>query len=76
MEVNVVKEMILADIPDAKVTVDGEDCSFTVTVVSEAFKGKMPVARQKMIMAPFKEKIATGELHALSVKALTPEELS
>jgi len=74
MEVGAVKQMILDDIPDAKITVEGEDCSFTVTVVSEVFKGKLPVARQKMVMAPFKALIASGELHALSVKAVTPEE--
>ena len=74
MEIDAVKQLILTAIADAKVTVAGEDCNFTVTVVSDQFKGKLPVARQKMVMAPFKEQIASGALHALSVKALTPEE--
>lgn len=74
MDTDTVRQKIIADIPDAQVMVEGEDCSFTVTVVSEQFKGKLPVARQKMVMAPFKDALATGELHALSVKAVTPDE--
>jgi acid stress-induced BolA-like protein IbaG/YrbA len=74
MEVEAVKQMILTAIPDAQISVDGEDCSFTVTVVSNDFSGKLPVARQKMVMAPFKEQLASGELHALSVRAMTPDE--
>ena len=73
MEIEAVKAKIIADIEDAQVSVEGEDCSFSVTVISEQFRGKSPVACQKMVMAPFKELIATGELHALSVKTLTPE---
>ena len=74
MDVEVVREKITADLPNAKVTVQGEDCNFSVTVVSELFAGKLPVARQRMVMAPFTEQLASGELHALSVKAITPEE--
>jgi acid stress-induced BolA-like protein IbaG/YrbA len=74
MELEAVRQKLLADIPDAEVTVEGEGCNFTVTVVSEQFAGKMPVARQKMVMAPFKELIATGDIHALGVKAFTPDE--
>lgn len=74
MEVEAVKQMILAHIPDARISVDGEDCSFSVTVISQEFSGKLSVARQKMVMAPFKEQLASGELHALSVRAVTPDE--
>jgi len=75
MDVAVVKEKILGELADAQITVDGEDCSFNVTVVSEGFQGQLPVARQKRILGLFKEQLATGELHALSVKAMTPAEL-
>ncbi len=76
MEVDVVKARIIAGIPDATVTVQGEDCSFTVTVVSEQFAGKLPVARQRMVMAPFTQELASGELHAISIEAVTPAEKS
>ena len=74
MEMATVKRMVLADIPDAQVAVEGEDCSFTLIVISDRFNGKSPVARQKMVMAPFRALLASGELLALSVKAVTPHE--
>ena len=74
METARVNQMIGAGIPDAEVSVAGEDCSFSVTVVSEQFRGKPPVARQKMVLGLFKEQLASGELHALSVTTITPEE--
>ena len=76
MDISVVKEMILGQIEDAQITVEGEDCSFSVTVVSDQFQGKLPVARQKSVLSIFKEQLATGDLHALSVKALTPAEVN
>lgn len=74
MEINEVQAAIKAILPDAEISVDGEGCNFAVTVVSSAFEGQSPVQRQRTVMAPFKDKILSGELHALSIKALTPEQ--
>lgn len=74
MDINQVKAVVQSSIPDADISVDGEGCSFSVTVVSEQFTGQSLLQRQRALMALFKEPIASGELHALSVKALTPEE--
>jgi BolA protein len=46
---------------------------FTVTVVSEAFKGLSRIERQRRINQILAEELA-GPVHALSLKALTPEE--
>ncbi len=62
--------------PDAVIDVAGEDCSFELYVVSEAFAGQNPLQRQKPILALFKDDIRSGALHALSVKAKTPGELA
>jgi acid stress-induced BolA-like protein IbaG/YrbA len=70
-----VAEKIKAQIPDASIQFDGSDCMFGVTVVSSAFAGKALLARHRMVNACVKEEIANGQLHALSIKALTPEEL-
>jgi monothiol glutaredoxin len=74
MKADEVTTLIRTQIPDAQVKVEGEGCNFSITVISEQFKGMSLVQRQRSVMAPFKEKIASGELHALSVKALAPEE--
>jgi BolA protein len=60
--------------PDAVVDVAGEDCSFELYVISEAFAGLNTLQRQKPILALFREDIGNGDLHALSITARTPQE--
>ncbi len=74
MEINRVKEIVLAVAPNANVRVEGEGCSLSIVVVSEQFEGQSLLNRQRSLMAAFREPLASGELHALSVKAYTPEE--
>jgi len=63
-----------AAVPGAEIIVDGADCSFEVTVLSSEFAGQPVVRRQQKILAAFSEELQSGALHALSVKAHTPEE--
>ena len=46
---------------------------FNVTVVSEAFAGKAPLARHRTVYAALGEMMQT-DIHALSINALTPAE--
>ncbi|MET0015490.1 MAG: BolA family protein [Sedimenticola sp.] len=62
--------------PDAVIDVAGEDCSFELYVISKVFKGLNTLQRQKPILGLFKEEIRSGALHALSIRAKTPEEQS
>ncbi len=43
-------------------------------IVSSAFEGQGRVQRQRMVNATVQAKMATDELHALSMKTLTPAE--
>jgi len=45
-----------------------------ITVVSEQFIDLALVKKQQLVMATLKEPLASGKLHAVSVKAYTPEE--
>lgn len=47
---------------------------FDVTIVAERFKDQNQVARHRMIYAALNDMMAS-EIHALSIKALTPDEL-
>ncbi len=58
----------------ADIQVEGADCDFTALVLSEDFAGLSPVKRQQQVLAKFADVLGSGELHALSVKAHTPEE--
>jgi acid stress-induced BolA-like protein IbaG/YrbA len=60
--------------PDAVIDAAGEDCNFELYIVSEAFAGQNTLQRQKPILALFKDDIRSGKLHALSIKAKTPQE--
>ncbi len=51
----------------------GGESHFSVTVVSPLFDGKNRVERQRMIYGALAEEMA-GPIHALALKALTPEE--
>jgi acid stress-induced BolA-like protein IbaG/YrbA len=61
--------------PDAEISVAGESCSFEVNVTTPAFSDMKLLQRQRSILTLFNDEIASGELHALTVKAKTPEEL-
>ncbi|MCU7943248.1 MAG: BolA/IbaG family iron-sulfur metabolism protein [Candidatus Thiodiazotropha sp. (ex Cardiolucina cf. quadrata)] len=61
--------------PDAEVTVSGESCSFEVNVTTPSFDNMKSLQRQRSILTLFNKEIGSGELHALTVRAKTPEEL-
>ena len=65
---------IKAEYPDAVVEAAGADCNFEINVVSEAFAGLNTLKRQKPILALFKEELSSGALHALTIRAKTPQE--
>lgn len=46
---------------------------FDVHVVSDLFKGKLPLARHRLVFAAVGNLMET-DIHALSIKALSPDE--
>ena len=54
--------------------VQGENGHFQVIAVSPLFAGMSRVKKQQTIYAPLTEHIASNAIHALSIKAFTPEE--
>ena len=53
----------------------GGETHYEVTVVSSRFSGQSRVARQRSVYVLLGNEFSSG-LHALSVRALTPEEVS
>jgi acid stress-induced BolA-like protein IbaG/YrbA len=74
MDATAVAARIEAALPGAAVDVEGADCNFTVTVISDLFEGLLPVKRQQRVLDGFTDVFASGELHALSVKTFTTRE--
>ena len=52
---------------------EGGESHFSVTIVSEAFKGQSRVARQRQVNTVLADELK-GPVHALSLQTLTPEE--
>ena len=68
MSPEVIRKMIQDVIPNSQVETSGTDCSFTVIVTSPEFAGKPPIKCHRMVNDVFKDQLASGELHALSIK--------
>jgi monothiol glutaredoxin len=69
-----VVQLVRLGIKDADVMVQGEGCDLLITVVSPQFSDLTLVKKQQLVMATLKEPLASGKLHAVSIKAYTPEE--
>ena len=74
MDAETIQKLIETGLPGAHVEVQGDDgVHFEATVVSEAFRGKMPLARHRLVYATLGEQMG-GAIHALALKTVTPEE--
>lgn len=69
-----IKKLIEQEIDTIELRVDGDGSHYQVVVVSEQFEGLRPVKKQQMVYAAVNEHIASGDIHALSIKAYTPAE--
>ena len=69
-----VEQLVQKGIPDARILVEGDGCDLLIVVVSERFTDLTLVKKQQLVMATLKEPLASGKLHAVSVKAYTPDE--
>jgi acid stress-induced BolA-like protein IbaG/YrbA len=75
MNAETIQRLIEAGLPGARAQVNGDDgVHFEAVVVSEAFAGKLPLARHRMVYATLGERMG-GEIHALALRTLTPDEI-
>jgi len=74
MNPDIIRELIETGLPGATARVMGDDgVHFEATVVFDGFAGKLPLARHRMVYATLGERMG-GEIHALALRTLTPEE--
>jgi len=68
--------MIQAGLPDATVTVTGDDgVHFEAYVLSPSFSGKSTLQRHRLVYATL-GKLMGNEIHALGLRTEAPEETS
>ena len=74
MDAETIRKLIETGLPGAEVQVQGDDgVHFEASVVSEAFRGKLPLARHRLVYATLGE-LMGGAIHALALKTVTPDE--
>jgi acid stress-induced BolA-like protein IbaG/YrbA len=74
MDSQTIKNLIEQGLPGAVAEVAGADgVHFEAVVVAEAFRGKLPLARHRLVYATLGD-LMGGAIHALSLKTVTPEE--
>ncbi len=74
MTLEEVTKKIELGIDQSQVTMEGDGCNCSAVVVSPFFEGLSLLQRQRAVLSLVSEDIKSGELHALSVKTLTPDE--
>ena len=68
-----VKDYIAAGLQCQHLEVQGDGRHFEATIVSREFEGKRPVQRHQIVYRALGDRMRE-EIHALSMKTLTPDE--
>ena len=74
MTADQLKALIAAGMACEHLEVEGDGRHWFATIVSPEFEGKRPIARHQRVYATLGERLETDEVHALSMKTLTPAE--
>ncbi|MFI4938009.1 MAG: BolA family protein [Candidatus Berkiellales bacterium] len=75
MQTDEIRDLIKSKITDSDVTVTGDGRHFEAVVISTHFEGMSLLARQRYVYSALGDNIRNGNIHALSIKAKTPNEL-
>lgn len=76
MHADEVKQILESSLDGCTAYTAGEGCDFQVTVVGEVFQGLSPVKKQQLVYQCLSEHITNGTIHALTIKAYTPDQWS
>ena len=68
------QSLIAAGLPCTHLEVDGDGRHWSAVIVSPEFEGKRQIQRHQRVYATLGARMQTDEVHALSMKTLTPAE--
>ena len=74
MTADQLKDLISAGLPCEHITLEGDGRHWYATIVSTEFEGKRLIQRHQLVYGTLGQKMHTDEVHALSMKTLTPAE--
>lgn len=76
MEPKALQAVLQSALSDCEVKVGGDGYHYEVVVIGDRFEGMSPVKKQQAVYAPINDLIRDGTVHAVSIKAYTPQEWS
>jgi len=74
MNIEIIKEKLEQALVLDECIVKGENGNFQVIAVGDIFSNLSRVKKQQIIYGQLTEEIASNAIHALTIKALTPDE--
>lgn len=74
MDSDLIIERLRSRLPECEVRVQGGGGKFVVTAVGDVFSGMGAVKRQQTIYAILNEEIASGAIHAVTMRLYTVDE--
>lgn len=72
MQAEQIKALLESQIADSEVEVTIDGSHVNLVVISPVFAGLNPVKKQQLVYAVLREQIASGVIHAVNMKTLTP----
>lgn len=70
-----VEKLIKDSMPNAEVSVEGDGYKYQTTVISKDFEDLNTLKRHQVVYAAVNSAITSGDLHALTIIAKTPDEV-
>ena len=74
MQAEAIKTLIEEGLSGVEARVTGDGSHFEAIVIGEIFEGMSPLNKQRTVYGTLGDRITSGEIHALSIKAYTPAE--
>ena len=74
MNIEDLARRVREDLSDAKILASGEACNLQLTVVSDQFETLSTLRRQQRVLATLHADLASGALHAVTLKTYTEQE--
>lgn len=74
MEAEQIQALLASELPDCQISVEGGGGKFLVSAVGEVFAGLNAVKRQQTIYKILNQHIASGAIHAVTMRLQTDAE--
>jgi acid stress-induced BolA-like protein IbaG/YrbA len=74
MEIKQIEQLLTEQLQLLEVYVKAEGSHYAVTAIGDCFEGLSRVKQQQLVYGPLSDAIADGSIHALSIKAFTPQQ--